>query len=790
MNEFSPNTFYAATARTAPVRPQLSGGLETEVCIIGAGFAGLWTARALVARGHEVVLLEAGEVAGEASGRNGGFVSAGHAERLDKIVARVGLDHARALYKLSRDGVEIVRNFLGEGESGFGAKPGRLNVLRFNDEVGLIDQAETLARDFDHDVVVWSRDRVRAALRTDRYYQALHEADAFHLHPLNLARALAADIENRGGKIYEHSAVVDADLDGLRKSILTGKGRVRAFQVVLAGSAFLGKAFPQLSSTVLSVGTHVAVTEPIGDVLSEVIRYEGAISDTRRAGDYYRIVDDRLLWGGRITTNTKPPKNLARKMARDIAKIYPRLKDVSIEYAWSGTMGYAIHKMPQVGMVQPGVWIASAFGGHGLNTTAVAGDLIASAIVEQDDRWRLYIPFGLVWTGGLTGRAATQSVYWSMRLKDWFDEAQAKRTEQAQTDMAKGLSPGLAAHTARRAKRKFAQSRAGHLTAQLVESIWRLVETTKAVVTSVGRRIHAGSTAVGRGLVAIVWFVAGIIGFIAQFVGAGMDLVASAIGAVLLSIVRAYVVIWRSVVIPSAKLIAPISKWVWNYVEIAVAWSARAARVGSIWTWARIRVIAAWLGVRAQELSLWTRQRGKEAAIRSGKWLAAFAAMLWASYFIPTLKRLAEYANLAGNNTRTGSIKLLQHARRSSVSFGNWSAKQLAVIWNSWLLPVAKQVALRLKELKGPGIESEKRSSEQKIIAPPEEHKEVVEEKVEPEIGAKQPVTEEAKKAARKDLTLAVELIKKTETGSPETLSKPVKSAKKRKKPKEKSVEA
>src|SRR5260221_675913 len=265
MNDVFPETFYSATARPAPERRALAQDIETEICVVGGGFAGLWTARALLARGQEVVLLESGEVAGRASGQNGGFVSAGYAERLAKIVERVGIDQARELYALSRDGVEIVRSILAEGEFGLDPVPGRLNVLRYDDEIGLRDEAEMLARDFDHDVVVWPRERVREALATERYYQALHEADAFHLHPLNLARMLAADIEARGGTIYERSRVTAADLEGLRKSVWTEKGRVRAFQVVLAGSAFLGEAFPALAATVRPVRTHVVVTAPLGD---------------------------------------------------------------------------------------------------------------------------------------------------------------------------------------------------------------------------------------------------------------------------------------------------------------------------------------------------------------------------------------------------------------------------------------------------------------------------------------------------------------------------------------------
>jgi hypothetical protein len=77
--------------------------------------------------------------------------------------------------------------------------------------------------------------------------------------------------------------------------------------------------------------------------------------------------------------------------------------------------------MPQIGMLKPGAWSASAFGGQGLNTTAMAGELIASAITEKDDRWRLFIPFGLVWAGGWLGRAYAQTNWWSRTLRDRVD---------------------------------------------------------------------------------------------------------------------------------------------------------------------------------------------------------------------------------------------------------------------------------------------------------------------------------------------------------------------------------
>ncbi len=414
------DTYYAATALPRRKRPRLGIDVDTGVCIIGGGLAGLWTARALLARNHDVVVLEAGRVADGASGRNGGFVSAGYAQELDAIVARVGLDHARALYQLSREGVASVASMLSEID--LDAVPGRLSVRRYDDEEGLRKEADFLAEKFDHDMVLWPTERVRATLKTEKYFQALHDAEAFHLHPLNLALALAEDLEKRGGRIYEMSAATWADLDGVRKWVGTSAGRVRAHHVVFCGSAFVGRIYPKLQRTVLPVATHVAVSAPLGKHLPEVIGYRGAISDTRRAFDYYRILGERLMWGGYITTRTSRPGGLERRFQRDIANIYPQLEGLKLDYAWTGVMGYAVHRMPQIGMLRPGVWIASAFGGHGLNTTAMAGDVIASAIAENDDRWRLFVPFGLVSAGGVVGKAMVQLVYWRAELRDRYDE--------------------------------------------------------------------------------------------------------------------------------------------------------------------------------------------------------------------------------------------------------------------------------------------------------------------------------------------------------------------------------
>jgi gamma-glutamylputrescine oxidase len=128
------------------------------------------------------------------------------------------------------------------------------------------------------------------------------------------------------------------------------------------------------------------------------------------------------LWGGAITTRVGAPRRLAARMKRDMLSVFPQLGDPRIDYAWAGQMGYARHMMPLIGRLEPGLWMASAFGGHGLNTTAMAGCLVARGITGEDDGYRRFAAFGPDWGGGPLGRVAVQLSYWRMQLADRWTE--------------------------------------------------------------------------------------------------------------------------------------------------------------------------------------------------------------------------------------------------------------------------------------------------------------------------------------------------------------------------------
>lgn len=423
------DTYYRRTSANDLRYPALSRDVAVDVCVIGGGLAGLTTALELARRGRKVAVIERHLVAWGASGRNGGFVTAGYSTGLENIRRRSNAADADSLYRLSMEGVEMVReNIATLAIKGADVTPGILRVLRHDDADGLKKHQAEMNTRFGEKLEFRDTAQVRETLVSKVYHQGLYEADGFHFHPLNYARAVAAEIQHQGGHIFEETAAIGvASTANAGHVVATAGGKITAQHVVFAGGGYTDAVAPKLQRSYLPIATYVLLTEPLGDLLPQTIRTRAAIGDDRRAGDYYRVVEGgRLLWGGRITTQTQDPGDLAAVLRRQMVGTYPQLKDVKIDAAWSGLMSYARHLMPQIGREAEGLWYCTAFGGHGINTTAIGGRVIAQAITGESDRYRLFAPFGLDWNGGPFGRAAAQLTYWTYQAMDsWRERQQA-----------------------------------------------------------------------------------------------------------------------------------------------------------------------------------------------------------------------------------------------------------------------------------------------------------------------------------------------------------------------------
>src|SRR6266436_753050 len=395
----------------APFRTRLSFDLDVDICVVGAGLAGLTVALEAARLGASVAVLEGRHVGWNASGHHLGTVMPGFGLPIGDLIARIGFEDTRELWALSRQGADYVRaNATEELIPGIALSEGALEVSNVEAGEQLISRLQMLSEDFETDVEGWQVDRVRDQLKTDHYFHGVYYPKAFQIDGRKYVHGLAALARRAGARIFEDTPVVSIDASGIRKRIVTPSARLRASHIVLAGNIHLGAPLRRLSDTLLPVWRYAALTAPLGERLAETIAFQGSVTDSDGI-DHFRVVEgDRLMWASPETTWAARPERFAGAIQRRIRTIFPRLGRVEIAEVWGGAVGQTVHGMPQIGQLRRGLWVASGFGRQGLNTSAMAGQLIARSILWGDERWRLFSPFELVWAGGATGRVAGQLI--------------------------------------------------------------------------------------------------------------------------------------------------------------------------------------------------------------------------------------------------------------------------------------------------------------------------------------------------------------------------------------------
>src|SRR5260370_274453 len=405
-------TTKASTAKTgAPQAPaeraRLSFDLDVDIAVVGAGLAGLTVALEAAKLGASVAVLEGRHVGWNAYGHQLGTVMPGYGLPISDLIARVGFEDASELWALSKEGAEFVRATATEELiPGIAPSEGALEVSNVDVGDQLISRLQMLGEDFETEVEGWQVDRVRAELKTDRYFHGVYYPKAFQVDGRKYIHGLAALARRAGARIFEDTPVVSIDASGIRKRIVTPSARLRAAHIVLAGNIHLGAPLRRLSETLLPVWRYAGVTAPLGERLAEAMTFRGSVADSDGI-DHFRIVDgDRLMWASPEPTWAARPARFAPAIARRIRTIFPQLGRVEMAEVWTGAVGQTVHGLPQIGQLRRGLWVTSGFGRQGWNTSAMAGQLIARSILWGDERWRLFSPFELVWAGGSTGRVA------------------------------------------------------------------------------------------------------------------------------------------------------------------------------------------------------------------------------------------------------------------------------------------------------------------------------------------------------------------------------------------------
>jgi len=392
-DQLTNNSYYLATAQRYPGYEPLQGAHACDVCIVGAGLAGLSAAIELRRAGLEVVVLEAAHVGWGASGRNGGQVLSGLACDMSVVRRQLGTDAARAIWNMTVEAVELIghrrREFAidCQWQDGFiAAAIGPRRARELNAWV------EELERDYDYrGMQVIDRTQVRQWIDSERYEALAFDPRGGHLHPLRYTQALACAAAKLGVRIHERSRAIKLERSAA-PAIHTEHGVLRCRYVLLAGNVYLEDLAPELSKRIMPVGTFMAASAQLdANRARALIPTRACVSDTQFVLDYFRLSEDnRVLFGGRVSYSTVVPRNLASAMRRRMLGVFPQLHDVPIEYAWGGFVDITMNRAPDFGRIAPNIYYVQGFSGHGLALSGLAGKLAAQAINGSAARFDVF----------------------------------------------------------------------------------------------------------------------------------------------------------------------------------------------------------------------------------------------------------------------------------------------------------------------------------------------------------------------------------------------------------------
>lgn len=423
-NSIFSKTWYEDNTKPYVFNSCLTANQSCDVAIIGGGLAGLCLLQNLLNKGVDALLLEANEIGQSASGRNGGFCTPGWASSSEEIVKLVGSEVADELNQFALDGYNwMCKRICSEKYRSLDTKKGVLSVSCSGVPVNECPVGSRLI----------GKEELRTLLKSDRYKYGVYSEKGYQFNPLNFLKCLQKEIIDFGGRIFTNSKISSMehvkDLSILK--VNNSEVNIKARRVVFATGGYGGPETGKISKSILPIQTYIAVTSPLSVRQKDIINCDWAIYDTRRAGNYYRVLpDNRLLWGHSITAlGTKNIDKIKKNALKDIASIFPQLlsgispkESFQIDYAWSGNMAYASNLMPYVGEIKPNIYSLVGFGGHGMNTAPVAANILGDWLTGSSEKLKIFEKIPYAWNWGMIGPIGAEMKYFCFKLMDKISE--------------------------------------------------------------------------------------------------------------------------------------------------------------------------------------------------------------------------------------------------------------------------------------------------------------------------------------------------------------------------------
>jgi glycine/D-amino acid oxidase-like deaminating enzyme len=383
----SPYWWEAAPPENAAADPLPA---DADVAVVGSGYCGLVAAIELARAGLQTVVVDAGPLGFGASTRSGGMVSFGQKLILSGTYKVFGEGNAGRVFAESRASFEFTTAFIErEGLDADYRRTGRFfAAYTQGDFAALVRNADLLRVRTGATVRAVPRGEQRREIGSDFYFGGMLVEDYGGLDPAKYNRALRGLARKSGASLHSHARVLGLRSEGARHVVLTGRGSIRAREVIVATNGYTDGAVPFLRRRIVPAASYIAATEELPpELMDDIMPRRRMMSDTRLQLSYFRPSPDgrRLLFGCRPAVLTRDERTVGRRIHARICQVYPQLRGRRLSHVWQGFVGMTFDGVPHMG-THRGIHYAMGCNGNGVALAGYLGHQTALKILGRQNR--------------------------------------------------------------------------------------------------------------------------------------------------------------------------------------------------------------------------------------------------------------------------------------------------------------------------------------------------------------------------------------------------------------------
>ncbi|WP_439495279.1 NAD(P)/FAD-dependent oxidoreductase [Bosea sp. (in: a-proteobacteria)] len=377
-------SLWRATAKPLRELPALAGDAQADIVIIGAGYTGLSAAHHLAQSGLSPIVLEANQPGWGASGRNGGVITAKFRLSFPAIAAAHGRDMAKRMYDIAHEATDIVAELVdahGIADANL-TRSGQVKAAHNHETLAYaVKEADWLRAELgDTTMSVLDADQVRKETGSAGFVGGVLNAGSGGIHPLNYLHGLAEGVAKRGIAIHGGTPALRLRREGSGVLVETPGGVVRAKQAIIATNSYsdLTSATAKLQRTLIPFRSAIIATERLSpNLAASVMPTRRTYTETKRMMRWFRMVDDRVVFGGRGAFGKTDSPAAFRALHKAMVGIFPQVADVPLAFSWSGLVAMTLDSVPHVGRVDDRVMVAMGYNGAGVAMSSLMGRYLA-----------------------------------------------------------------------------------------------------------------------------------------------------------------------------------------------------------------------------------------------------------------------------------------------------------------------------------------------------------------------------------------------------------------------------